>query len=120
MDQEKYIDDKCREFPHFIQRGGSATPLPSNYMDKLREAEDSTSPIDPSFPYAPMLGSLMFAMISTRPDISTAVSLLSRHVRNLKKIHCNLLQHVFRYDRYIIQYKHQALLILKKLVLGYW
>lgn len=60
----------------------------------------------------------MFAMISTRPDISTAVSLLSRHVRNPKKIHCNLLQHVFRYARYIIQYKHQALLILKKLVLG--
>ncbi len=113
MDQEKYIDDKCREFSHFIQRGGSSTPLPSNYTEKLREAEESTSPPDPSFPYAPMLGSLMFAMICTRPDISTAVSLLSRHVR---KIHCNLLQHVFRYARdnpYRIQYKHQAPLILK-------
>jgi hypothetical protein len=116
MDQDKYIKDKCQEFSQFIQRGGSSTPLPSNYMEKLREAEDPNTPTDPNFPYAPMLGSIMFAMICTRPDLSTAVSLLSRHVRNPKKIHCQMMQHVFRYARdhpYRIQYNYQAPLLLK-------
>ena len=116
MDQDKYIKDKCKEFSQFIQRGGSSTPLPSNYMEKLREAEDPNTPTDRNFPYAPMLGSIMFAMICTRPDLSTAVSFLSRHVKNPKKIHCQLMQHVFRYARdnpYRIQYNYQAPLVLK-------
>ncbi len=69
-----------------------------------------------NFPYAPMLGSLMYAMICTRPDLSTAVSILSRYTRNPKKIHCQLIQHTFRYARdnsYAIQYKYNSPLKLE-------
>ena len=116
MDQDKYVKDKCSEFAKYIQLGGSANPLPSNYSELLKEADNPDAQIIENFPYAPMLGSLMYAMICTRPDLSTAVSILSRYTRNPKKIHCQLIQHTFRYARdnsYAIQYKYNSPLKLE-------
>jgi hypothetical protein len=116
LDQEKYIMDKCNEFADYIQRGGSSNPFPSNYMELLKEADNADAPILENFPYAPMLGSLMYAMLCTRPDLSTAVSILSRYTKNPKKIHCQLLQHAFRYARanpYFIRFKYRSPLVLE-------
>ena len=44
-----------------------------------------------------MVGSLMYAMIGTRPDIVQAVSTLSRFLAKPKKVHENLLIQVFHY-----------------------
>ena len=112
LDQDRYIQDKFNEFDKYIGPGGSKTPLPSNYKELIKEAGNTTLP---SFPYAPMLGSLMYAMLSTRPDICTAISFLSRFMKNPKRIHCQLLQHVYRYVKanpYRICYKFDAPLIL--------
>lgn len=38
-------------------------------------------------PYASAVGSLMYAMICTRPDISHAVSVVSRYMENPGKEH---------------------------------
>jgi len=114
VDQDKYIKDKMVEFKDFIKPGGSSTPLPSNYKDLLIEAK--TAEALPNFPYAPMLGSLMYAMLCTRPDICAAISFLARNTKNPSKIHCQLLQHVFRYcsaNPYRIRYKSNANLVLK-------
>ena len=38
-------------------------------------------------PYASVVGSLMYAMVCTRPDLAQAVSVVSRHLKeNRKKI----------------------------------
>ena len=114
IDQDKYIKDKMEEFKDFIKPGGSSNPLPSNYKEMLEEAKSSEA--CPNFPYAPMLGSLMYAMLCTRPDICTAVSFLSRYTKTPSKIHCQLLQHVFRYastNPYRIRYKFGSNLILQ-------
>ena len=38
-------------------------------------------------PFASASGSMMYAMVCTRPDISQAVSLVSRYMANLGKDH---------------------------------
>ena len=50
-----------------------------------------------SVPYAPAVGSLMYAMVATRPDISHAVGVISRFMHNLGRSHWNAVNHVFRY-----------------------
>lgn len=39
-------------------------------------------------PYSNVVGSLMYAMIGTRPDIAYGVSLVSRFMSKLAKLHC--------------------------------
>ena len=50
-----------------------------------------------SVPYAPAVGSLMYAMVATRPDISHAVGVVSRFMHNPDRSHRNAIKHVFRY-----------------------
>jgi hypothetical protein len=50
-------------------------------------------------PYANVVGSLMYAMVSTRPDISHAVGVVSRYMENPGKEHWAVVKWVFRYLR---------------------
>ncbi|KAK3025021.1 hypothetical protein RJ639_044630 [Escallonia herrerae] len=48
-------------------------------------------------PYVNAVGCLMYAMVCTRPDISHAVSMVSRYMRNLGKKHWDAVKWIFRY-----------------------
>ena len=48
-------------------------------------------------PYAPIVGSLMYAMVATRPNIAHVIGIVSRFMDNLGRSHWNALNHVFRY-----------------------
>ena len=48
-------------------------------------------------PYSSAVGSLMYAMICTRPDISQAISLVSRYMANPGKEHWKAVQWIFRF-----------------------
>ncbi|XP_031254695.1 secreted RxLR effector protein 161-like [Pistacia vera] len=48
-------------------------------------------------PYSNIIGSVMYAMIGTRPDLSFAISLLSRFMSNLGAKHWTALKWVIRY-----------------------
>ena len=50
-----------------------------------------------SVPYAPAVGSLMYAMVATRLDISHAVGVISRFMHNPGRLHWNAVKHLFRY-----------------------
>ena len=50
-----------------------------------------------SVPYAPTIGSLMYAMVATWPDISHAVGVISKFMHNPGRSHSNPVKHVFRY-----------------------
>ena len=50
-------------------------------------------------PYASVVGSLMYAMVCTRPDIAHAVGVLSRYMSKLGKEHWTTVKRVFRYLR---------------------
>ncbi|XP_056164317.1 secreted RxLR effector protein 161-like [Syzygium oleosum] len=50
-------------------------------------------------PYASAVGSLMYAMVCTRPDIAQAVGVLSRYMSNPGREHWNAIKRVFKYLR---------------------
>ena len=48
-------------------------------------------------PYASAVGSLMFAMVCTRPDIAQAVEAVSRYMANPGKEHQSVVKRILRY-----------------------
>ncbi|CAM0870358.1 unnamed protein product [Alopecurus aequalis] len=50
-------------------------------------------------PYSSAVGSLMYAMVCSRPDLSYAMSLVSRYMANPGKEHWKVVQWIFRYLR---------------------
>ena len=51
----------------------------------------------PRVPYRSIMGSLMYAMVYTRPDIAHAVGVLSRFMSNRGKEHWEMMKWVFKY-----------------------
>jgi hypothetical protein len=62
---------------------------------KTHEEEEDMSHV----PYASAVGSLMYAMVYTRPDIAHAVGVLSRYMSKPGKEHWTAIKKVFRYLR---------------------
>ena len=77
----------------------ATTPLPTNL--RLSRKNSPTSALEgnhmKSVPYAPAVGSLMYAMVATRPDIAHAVGIISRFMHNPDRAHWNAVKHIFRY-----------------------
>ena len=76
-----------------------STPLPINFKLSL-----SMSPSNEEermemsrVPYASIVGSLMFAMICTRPDIAQAVGAASRYIASPGREHWNTIKRILRY-----------------------
>ena len=91
ISQQQYIKS-------ILERHGMAncrplsTPMEANlHLPKLANAE-----IDPK-EYQSALGSLMYAMLGTRPDIAHSVGVLSQHAATPGKQHWNALMRVFHY-----------------------
>ena len=55
-------------------------------------------------PYSSAVGSLMYAMVCSRPDLAYAMSLVSRYMSNPGREHWKAVQWVFRYLRGIADY----------------
>ena len=50
-------------------------------------------------PYASVVGSLMYAIICTRPDIAHVVGVLSKYMSKPRKVHWTAIKRVFMYLR---------------------
>lgn len=48
-------------------------------------------------PYASAIGSLMYATVCTRPDISQAARVVSRYMTNPGKVHWQAVKWIIRY-----------------------
>ncbi|XP_043807666.1 secreted RxLR effector protein 161-like [Manihot esculenta] len=76
------------------------TPLGSYF--KLSSSKDSKE-FDESFkemvPYSRTIGSIMYAMIRTRPDLAYPVRVISRFMSKPKRDHWNVVKWVLRYIR---------------------
>eukprot|EP00253_Pinus_taeda_P027226 PITA_27226 len=75
-----------------IKRG---VRLSAEQCPKTQEEEEDMSRV----PYASAVGSLMYAMVYTRPDIAHAVGVLSRFMSKPGKEHWTAVKRVFRYLR---------------------
>jgi len=50
-------------------------------------------------PYSSAIGSIMYAMVCTRPDISQAISVVSHDMANSRKVHWKAVKWILRYLR---------------------
>ena len=64
-------------------------------------------------PYASAVGSLMYAMVCTRPDICYAVGMVSRYQSNPGPLHWAAVKHIFKYlqrtKSYVLEYQARDL-----------
>jgi ATP-binding cassette subfamily B (MDR/TAP) protein 1 len=52
-----------------------------------------------TIPYASAIGSIMYAMLSTRPDVALALSLMSRFQSNPEMDHWTAVKNILKYPR---------------------
>ena len=71
------------------------TKLSAEQCPKTKEEEEDMSRVS----YASVVGSLMYPMVCTRPNIAHAVGVLSRFMSNPRKDHWTAVKRVFRYLR---------------------
>eukprot|EP00253_Pinus_taeda_P022954 PITA_22954 len=69
--------------------------LSDEQCPKTQEEEEDMSRV----PYASAIGSLMYAMVYTRPNIAHVVGVLSKFMSKLGKEHWTTVKRVFRYLR---------------------
>ena len=88
---EKFgIDDKTKP---------ASTPLAPHFKLSSSSCPTSQEELDYMFcvPSASVVGSLMYAMVCTRPDISQVVSMVSRYMHNLRKNHWFAMKWILQY-----------------------
>ncbi|THH33390.1 hypothetical protein EUX98_g798 [Antrodiella citrinella] len=99
LSQHQYIESILERHGMADCRSVSTPMAPNLKLPKLTEAE-----IDPK-PYQSALGSVMYAMLGTRPDLAYAVGVLSQHASRPGKVHWDALMRVYRYLRGTTDYK---------------
>ena len=75
---------------------GEAKPVATPIAMKLHKRRESEEACDKEL-YQSMIGSLMYAMLATRPDLAHAVGVVSRYSHDPSKEHMTAVKRIFRY-----------------------
>ena len=98
MHQTRYIKESVKHYG-FADGRMCRTPLGSGI--KLSKDDCPTTEAEKElmqeFPYQSLIGTLMYAMLATRPDIAFAVGALSKFNANPGRVHWDQAVHVLRY-----------------------
>ena len=98
LSQESYIQKILQRFN--MQGGKSvSTPLPSYLkLSKDDSPKSDAKKIEMAkVPYLLAVGSLMYAMVATRPDIAFAVGVVNHYMADPGKKHWEVVKHILRY-----------------------
>ncbi|RVW67802.1 Retrovirus-related Pol polyprotein from transposon TNT 1-94 [Vitis vinifera] len=98
LSQEHYVEKILRKFEHLDYKPVSTPYDPSSQLKKNRE--HSVAQIE----YAQIIGSLMYLMNCTRPDIAYAIGRLSRYTQSPNQDHWTVVHRVLKYLRGTINY----------------
>ena len=100
LSQTEYIGRVLKRF-NMSDAKAVSTPLASHF--RLSKEQSPKTNEEESFmakvPYASAIGSLMYAMVCTRPDIAHAVGAVSRFMTNPGKLHWEAVKWILRYLR---------------------
>ncbi|GKB53113.1 putative RNA-directed DNA polymerase [Tanacetum coccineum] len=108
LSQDTYLDKILKRFRmenskkgnlplhHGIKISKDLCPKTDDELDKMSRV-----------PYASAIGSIMYAMTCTRPDVSFALSMVSRHQQNPGEGHWTAVKNILRYlrntkDRFLV------------------
>jgi ATP-binding cassette subfamily B (MDR/TAP) protein 1 len=98
LSRDKYIEKVLRKFRMDEAREVDC-PLAAPFKLSKKQCS-STEKMEKEMqnvPYASAVGSLMYAMVCTRPDIARAVSTVSRFMSNLRRPHRESVKWILRY-----------------------
>jgi len=98
LSQEKYVDNLLKKFDLENVKAARTPFDPGCALSKSMcpESEEERA-LASKRPYRELVGSLMYLMVCTRPDIAFAICELSRYGSNHGIGHWNALMHVIRY-----------------------
>jgi hypothetical protein len=98
LSQGQYIQQSLERYGF---NDGRTHPTPLSSGSKLTKADcpQTTTDVEAmkAFPYQSLIGTLMYAMLGTRPDIAFAVGTLSKYSSNPGRKHWNEAAHILRY-----------------------
>ena len=92
LSQSSYIEKVLEKF-HMQNAKTTTTPMKEGSLFR-NESQASESDIKQ---YQAIVGSIMFAMIETSPDIAYATTVVSRHAKNPGKSHMEAAKQILRY-----------------------
>ena len=99
-----YVDDMLfisTILKRFNMQDSRPLSVPVTMGTKLSSSQCPTSPLEmeeiSQVPYKSVVGSLMYAMVYTRPDITQVVGVLSCYISNPGRAHWDAVKRVFRY-----------------------
>jgi hypothetical protein len=100
LSQEKYVERVLERF-NMKHAKPVSTPLGGHFKLSKKSCPSSNKEKEnmASIPYSSAVGSLMYAMVCTRPDIAHAVGVVSRFMVNPGKEHWEAVKWIFRYLR---------------------
>lgn len=98
IDQEDYVQKILKKFKMQDCKPVS-TPLdPNTKLDRLPLSQ-STKDLEEinNIPYQEAVGSLIYLLVISRPDISYAANSISRYNKNFSKAHLSIVKRIFGY-----------------------
>ena len=100
LSQEKYIEKVLQRF-NMDKAKAVSCPIANHFKLSTRQcpSTDREKEEMDRFPYASAVGSLMYAMVCTRPDIAHSVGVVSRFLSNPGKEHWAAVKWILRYLR---------------------
>ena len=100
LSQQSYVEKVLQRFNMHDAKSVS-TPVAPHFKLSALQCPSSDEDIEymSRVPYSSVVGSLMYAMVCSRPDLSYAMSLVSRYMANPGKEHWKVVQWIFRYLR---------------------
>ena len=96
IDQHNYTKKIINKFNMQDSKPLSTPADPHSTLSSTPTSE-SEEPFKPPFSYREAIGSLMFLMVGTRPDIAFAVSTAAKFCENPLPSHFNAVKRIFRY-----------------------
>ena len=98
LSQSTYLDKILKRFRMDQSKKGF---LPMLQGMRLSSAQSPTTAKDKEemsvIPYASAIGTIMYAMLCTRPDVNLAVSLVARYQSNPGKEHWTAVKNILKY-----------------------
>ena len=95
LSQSGYLNRVLDRF-HMSEAKGVSTPMGAHF--KLASVTSEEECVDTEkVPYASAIGSIMYAMVGTRPDVAQAIGVLSRFMGNPGKVHWTPVKWLLRY-----------------------
>lgn len=97
IDQELYIKSLLQKYKFHESYAISTPAEPGAHLRPISKDTDDT--VEPKFPYAQIIGSLQFAALTTRPDISYAVNNAAHFKNHPTTVNCNVVRRILKYLR---------------------